>query len=490
MQELILENNLQDGMIFKNVTEACRYLGYQNVKNTTQNLSRLSHYCKFERDNDHKIYIKKVYDEIIPFRTLDYKYNVDDIISNKYGEYKIIDKYKTKCEAGKKNRKTYLCKCLADNYIFEIYEHRIDAHIGCPICGGKKPVLGYTTLYDEHSELMKYLVDPEYAKSITSQSKQKILCKCPKCGCKKEMSPSNLTRYGFSCGYCSDHISYPNKFIRNFLTQLNIDYYPEKSFEWSDGKIYDEYISSCNMIIENHGIQHYVEGFRNLKARSLKLEQANDKYKEKIARNNNIQNYIILDCRYSDMNWIKSSIMSSKLPTLLNFTENDIDWIECNNFAKKSIIEDVCKSWIENHNLTDLANKYKLDVHTIQNYLTIGASCNLCNYEKNNKFKNGTSKASKDSHSKPIYCETIDAYFYSKFECEDYFKKNGYPKFNGKLLYSYINAKKSYNNLIFKYITKREYNIQKEKSYKNNTKVYGELYKEKYVLLEEIKNEK
>ena len=255
-------------------------------------------------------------------------------------------------------------------YIWDVYRE-----YGCPP--------------DKASFIAKFpnfdLFNEEDAKSVTCGSNKKILCKCPTCSCLKEMSVHNLVNYGFSCPVCSDGISYPNKFMRKFLSQLDIDFISEKSFSWSDGRLYDIFIPSINIIIENHGIQHYSEinGIFN----DLEYEKRNDKYKRNLALDNNIEHYIEIDCRKSDKDFIKNSIMNSQLPKLLNFCEKDIDWEECDLFSNTPFLESICKTWNNNKNITDVCNELNLNCSTVRKYLQIGAKYGLCDYDPKLQMK-------------------------------------------------------------------------------------------------------
>ena len=72
------------------------------------------------------------------------------------------------------------------------------------------------------------------------------------------MIAKDFVKRGFVCDFCSDTISYPNKFIRKYLDIIKEfidekDY--EKSFEWSEGLIYDGYfkLKEKKYVIEMHG---------------------------------------------------------------------------------------------------------------------------------------------------------------------------------------------------------------------------------------------
>ena len=105
-----------------------------------------------------------------------------------------------------------------------------------------------------------------------------------------------------------------------------------------------------------------------------------------MAKNNNIDNYIVLDCRYSTLNWIKNSIIKSELPALLRFKELDIDWLKCHEFACNSLIKVACNLWNEGFDTNQIAEQFKLHSISIRNYLKQGAKLDWCNYPKKSLF--------------------------------------------------------------------------------------------------------
>ena len=476
-------NPFENGMVFKTYTSIQRYLQEKGIFHKLINDDILSHYCDFHKNEDKMICIDNINEKVVPFKIRGFMYDIDQIIETKTGKIKILDRkvainptYKSK----NINSNLYLCKCMLDGYEFELFENRISQSIGCPICGNRKVIPGFRSLYDTYPEVIKYLENPELSKEISPHSGQKVWCICPECGTRKDVYVSNLVKYGFSCDYCSDKISYPNKFIRSVLKYLGIQFVSEKSFTWSCGKIYDEYLEQFNMIIENHGIQHYSE--TNYFKSNLEQQQLNDKYKYELAIQNNIFHYIVIDCRESDYKWIKQSILSSDLPNILSFKEDDIDWELCDTIARdNTIIKQVCEEYNSNQCLSDLAKLFNYDNHTISKYLDIGTKCGYCEYIKFDPSKNGTQYIWQRM-SKPIYCETDDIYFMSQKYCEEYYRKNGIDNFKGSYLYNYINNNKEYNGKLFKYISKIKYNELYD-SYLNgdSINIYGEKYLEKFI---------
>jgi len=240
------------------------------------------------------------------------------------------------------------------------------------------------TIAVTHPHLVKYFINKEDSTKYSAWANMKIAMKCPECDYEKDILITNLTDRGFSCPKCSDGVPYPEKFILNFIEQIkNINFKTQltkTTFDWVNTYKYDFYLFSINCIIETHGIQHY-EDVKRWKM-SLKDIQDNDFDKEWLAKENSIKNYIILDCRKSDMEWIKNSIMNSKLPKLLNFKEEEIDWLTCHEYACSSKIKETCDLWNDGTKSTlEIAKNLKVNKGTIVRYLKQGIKLGWCDYD-------------------------------------------------------------------------------------------------------------
>lgn len=259
--------------------------------------------------------------------------------------------------------------------------------VNCPVCSGH--AIGQPPLYENsiwassHRNFFSQYLSEEQMKTIMPYSNKKISVTCPYCGTIKEIAPHTLLAQGLGC-ICNDKRTFPNKFVYDVLSQLKIDFKPEYNPLWSNGLRYDIYLLEHNCIIENHGGQHYQEC--SLTDRTLKEEQENDRYKQKIAYNNGIKHYIILDCSQSTTNHIKHSIMSSDLPYLLGFTENDIDWDHATEYATKGsikLVSDLYNSGMkvmEISNILHITDKYVYSL--LRKAFNMGWSHNLGGNEK------------------------------------------------------------------------------------------------------------
>jgi uncharacterized protein YaeQ len=175
---------------------------------------------------------------------------------------------------------------------------------------------------------------------------------------------------------------------------------------------YDFKITENNedIIVETHGIQHYDENtsFKQ----SLKEVQENDIQKEKLAKQNGVEHYIALDCRKSELEWIKKSVMESELPTLFNFKEDDIDWLKCEEFACNSLVREVCDLYNLDKNILTISNELKIESSTIRKYLKQGEQLGLCCYDPKEIIAKKSKKA---------YCLELDKVFDSVAKAEKLF---------------------------------------------------------------------
>lgn len=280
------------------------------------------------------------------------------------------------------DKKGYWFKCL------DYPKHKSEQKNLCSFTSGSLTTLGCNqcnTISITHPYMINYLVNKDDIFKYSKGSDKKVPMKCPDCGYEFDKSIYHIIHYGFSCKRCSDGISYPQKFLFNVLEQLNLNFKTELTktiFKWCNKYRYDFYINNFNCIIETHGLQHYKEMTGHWKSNSLKDIQKNDKQKEILAKENGIVNYIVIDCRKSELEWIKNSIMNSKLPQLLNFTKDDIDWLKCHEFGCSNRIKDVCNLWNGGlKSIPNIAIKLKLSKGSILKYLKLGVSLNWCDYD-------------------------------------------------------------------------------------------------------------
>ena len=337
----------------------------------------------------------------------------------------------------------------------------------CPICCNNKIIKGINDIGTLRPDLIQYFEnkDEAYIYGLGSNIYTNFIC--PICQSKYIKRISHVANFGLSCKKCGDHISYSNKFIYEFLSQLNknnkFDIVPEHVFGWSEKAVcdYNDELSGTkkydfvinindNVIIENYGLQHYQE--TNFFKRSYEIEHENDIFKYNLALANNIQksNYIILDCRYSNVDWIKKSIMSSALPSIFEFSEDDIDWGKCELATKRNVIQTASELWRNGtHDIMTISKALGVSPVTVRRMLQVASRCKLCDYGTNVK--------------KPILC--LDNNYVFSYSVS--LMNNSKKIFKQEFSQDYISKQarksgKNRNGIHLSYITREEFDAIKK----------------------------
>lgn len=320
-------------------------------------------------------------------------YEVGEIVKLKYGDIEIINKKYIK---GQGTQCTYKCKTCG--YITTIPQSRIPSMKICSCCNGRIVIKEINSVWKLRPDLLKYFDNIEDSYSISPGSQMRVNLHCDICGTPKIMRMNDLSQDQFRCTHCSDGVSYPNKFIRYLLDDLNIKYELEKRFEWSiykdaDNhkriKIYDIFIPDYKTIIEMHGIQHYskVKQFH-----SLDYEQSNDKMKKELAlQSGEIDHYIVIDCSKSSVDYISKNIENSELPSILNW-KTQPDYIKIGTLASNNYILEASKLYNQGLTPYEIADVLKVHHATVYDYLNKGFELNLCEYEPHKKGRKAPTK--------------------------------------------------------------------------------------------------
>lgn len=213
-----------------------------------------------------------------------------------------------------------------------------------------------------------------------------------------------------SCPLCSDRVSYPEKFVFCCLRQLNINFTTEKKFKWSGWKRYDIFIPKLNAIIEIHGLQHYTDVKKN----------ENDMLKIKLAHDNNIKHYIVLDAKESKHEYIQDSILKSDISNLYDLS--NIDWIQCHEYACNSLVKTISNMWNENKSLNEITEELNISVSTAREYIKQGSDLGYCVYDKKLNYTNGHKNSEKaKKHYKPVICINTNEIFESQAEATRFY---------------------------------------------------------------------
>lgn len=251
----------------------------------------------------------------------------------------------------------------------------------CPYCSNHRLLVGFNDMWTTNPELAKFLDEPENGYKYTQCSSKKVDWKCKQCGeIIRDKAINNVNYKGLSCPNCSDGKSYPEKVIYNLLKQLNIEFECEKIFDWAKNKRYDFYLSNYSTLIEVNGRQHYDKEFKQEGARTLKEEQENDRIKEKLAKENGIDKYIVIDASESNIDYIKRSIINSDLNKFLSL--KNINWSICHEKSCSSLIKIVCELWNKQcSSTTELSKLLNISNNSVVKYLKQGSKIGWCTYD-------------------------------------------------------------------------------------------------------------
>lgn len=255
---------------------------------------------------------------------------------------------------------------------------------GCGYCSGKHVWIGFNDMNTTNTELASQLLNKEDGYKYSEGSKQRVDWKCRSCN---EVIHNKIIMIvkneGLKCPNCSDTKPYGERFMNFLLRQLGIQFKWDEANEWSIRKRYDFYfeLDGKKIIVETHGNQHNDGSFESLGGRTLAEEINNDQYKYELAMKNDIDSYIVIDCKYSKFEYIKNSIVDSKLSEIFDLTS--VNWDEINIKLNKNLIENVASEWNNgNFNSKSIATLYKITHKRCISILEKATQLNLCNYSK------------------------------------------------------------------------------------------------------------
>ena len=260
---------------------------------------------------------------------------------------------------------------------------------------------------------------------IACRSNRKFYIECQDCKIisDKKYSLNVITKYGYSCKICSDGLSLPEKFMANILKQLNIDFQTQLTktdFNWCNEFKYDFYIYNFG-IIETHGMQHYKE-VKSWKI-TLSQTQENDKLKKELGIKY-VDNYIVIDCRYSTLKWLKENVIK-ELSSYFDLSK--VDWELAWEESQKS---ECAETWeIYNnitHDIVEISRMLNVSRNTIRIYLKRGAEIGKCDYtiEESLKIKAEKNSGKNNGRSTKVICITTKKIFHSKEEGAECYKLN------------------------------------------------------------------
>lgn len=348
---------------------------------------------------------------ILGLKSSEFKYEIGNTMN-----YLTVTDREYRKDKGGQNRKYYKYKCNNCGNEDWIIESNLKQGKGCNACcpTPRKAVLGINTIYDKAIWMIDLGVSIEDAKTHTPSSSEEIYVVCPDCKRTKKITPNKIQQtHSIGCS-CGDGISYPEKLMESVLIQLNIDY--ERQYK-IDKFRYDFYLPKYNVIIEVHGGQHgqFIKNgditlVKRTKGFGKKDEIKNDADKCWVAYKSEIECYIPIDSIISDLQYIKSNMIDSKLNELLDL--NKIDWIKCGEYASSNLVKEICVFYNQHPGIltTDLAKKFNMTRNTIVRYLKTGMELEWCKYDSKKEMARNGKHAGK-LNSKPVLQFTLKGEF-------------------------------------------------------------------------------
>lgn len=338
----------------------------------------------------------------------------------------------------KDNDTPIIVKCKKCGCEFTKTPHHIinSPTMECPKCGKNPNLLPYINdIWCTNPNIAKMLADPEDGHKFKANSTNKTWFICQDCGSRVYKMISEVTRNGKpTCTYCSDGISYPEKFMANILKQLNIIFVTQFSPEWAKPYYYDFMFELNNkkIIIEmDGGLGH---GNNKGSLWCTPEESKNIDYIKDARAMENGFKLIRIDCNYKNINtrheFIKNNIITSYLSKILDFS--NVDFNECETNSVKSTISEIADIWNNGvRGIENIKNKMTVPKYsgTIRSYLKKACELNLINepYEivSRENFKSAIeSPEYRRSNIHMVKCLQTDEIFYGYKTPDKKYKSN------------------------------------------------------------------
>lgn len=327
-----------------------------------------------------------------------FRYKKDDIV----GDYIILKAYRY----NKNNKliKYYKFKCGKCGNIDDTSEYElIKNKVVCSVCNGKRVISGINDLWTTNPEIARFLKNKDEGFKLKNTSKIIADFVCNDCGHNFKKSIIKVASRGVNCPICGIGVSFPEKILNSILIECNVDFTTQKSFPWSNNKKYDVYIPEIKTLIEIHGRQHYM-GHLNWN-RTINDEKTNDTYKKMLAINNGYE-YIAIDAKQSEINYIKNNIMHT-IGHIIDF--NKIDWNKCNtrvfSGGKRS---QIYKLFNDGHSIDEISKKLNCCFQNVEKYLREGNLMGRCKFRG---YRNGIK----------VICLNTHTVFNSAKDASDYY---------------------------------------------------------------------
>lgn len=332
--------------------------------------------------------------------------NEYEIVSN-FTAVEDIAKFKHNC----KNGETHYFDMTPTSFIYR------GSRCYCESNCVNRLIVGFNDINTVRPDIAKCLHNKEDGCKYTMSYKGKLEWDCPECNNTFKESPCNVKSNRLSCPFCSDGVSYPNKFMFNSMIQIkdDLDFLErEPRLEWCvfdfKGKerygIYDIYfgIDGKEYIIEmDGGIGHGNKVHKNSELSQEELLQV-DTIKDSLATERGIK-VIRIDCNYrtdDKYSYILNNVINSELKDIVDLSKIDFDL--SNRNSVNSLIVRAGELWNEGLTAGEIREILKIGEGTVTSYLKTASEIGVCDYT----IRKSLARANK---YKKVYCVTFDTVY-------------------------------------------------------------------------------
>ena len=340
------------------------------------------------------------------------KKRIFELVGNEYeivGGFTAIDdmaKFRHNCENGEK----HYFDMTPTSFIYR------GSRCYCENPSISRVIPGFNDIHTTRPDVEEWMHNKEDAYKYSMSSKEKILWDCPDCKNTFEERICNVNSNRLSCPFCSDGISYPNKFMYNSLYQIKDDldflereYNPDWcKFEFKGNKRcgkYDVYfgINGQRYIVEmDGGLGHGNKVHTNSLLSQDELLQI-DLIKDKLAEEHGIK-VIRIDCNYKTNDryaYILNNVLNSNLKDIIDLSKIDFDL--SNKNSTNSLIVKAGELWNQGLTAGQIRKELKIGEGTVTSYLKTASEIGVCDYS--------VEKSKARSKYRKVYCVTFDTVY-------------------------------------------------------------------------------
>ena len=269
-----------------------------------------------------------------------YLYDIGDTFETRHGIMTVIGKLRIQ-RSDKINRKHYTLQCERGHQYNVNEEYLKNGRLRtCKRCN-------HPVIIESDPAFATWFVDSSIPRERSHGCHDKVDFYCQLCGkVVREKSINNIyKRQQVPCPYCANGVSYPERYVSALFSQMQIPFVHQYTAKFTQNGMkahykYDFYDRARQLVIETHGAQHFEPGtFERVGGYSLEEIKQIDIQKEKYATEVLGLNYIYLDCRKSDPDWIRQEVIRK----LDSYPLETVDWeavrLEANSSVVLQLIE-------------------------------------------------------------------------------------------------------------------------------------------------------